>query len=131
MVVGMWSAEVQSVPQRQTALIQYADGLSRAVRGMVVRVRMLPPRASGDRTSADEDSDKTEWHEAEAPGAMSVDVAVEAIEEGTPDVSRMGPMTGGVRVAGIGHGDEVPPLKGGDGVEGPLRLRSPERERGP
>jgi competence protein ComEC len=126
MVVGMWSAEVQPAPQRQTALIQYADGLSRAVRGTVVRVRMLAPRVS-----ADEDLDKTQWHEAEAPGAMSVDVAVEAIEEVTPDVSRIVPIDGGVRITVIAHGDALPQLKCGDVVEAPLQLREPERYRDP
>ena len=45
MVVGMWCAEVQPFPLPQTALRSYADGLSRQVRGRVVRVRELPPRA--------------------------------------------------------------------------------------
>jgi competence protein ComEC len=125
-VVGMWSAEVQPAPSRQTALLQYADGLSRDVRGRVMRVRTLTPRIA-----VDQDSDATQWHEAEAPAAMSVDLQVEAIEEVTPDVSRMVPMTGGVRVTLPAQGGALPELKCGDVVEAPMQLRVPERYRDP
>ncbi|WP_213803805.1 ComEC/Rec2 family competence protein [Granulicella sp. dw_53] len=126
MVVGMAAAEVQPVPQQQRSLLRYADGLSRAVRGRVVRVRMLAPRKA-----ADEDADGTEWHEAEPPGAMSVDVQVEAVEEVTPDVSRMVPMEGGLRVTVTSRGDALPSLKCGDWVAAPMQLRVPERYRDP
>ena len=125
-VVGMWSAEVQPGPSRQTALLQYADGLSRAVRGRVMRVRTLSPR-----TAVDQDSDATQWHEAEAPAAMSVDLQVEAVEEVTPDVSRMVPVTGGVRVTLPAAGGTLPELRCGDVVEAPMQLRVPERYRDP
>ena len=125
-VVGMWSVEAQPAPSRQTALLQYADGLSRAVRGRVMRVRMLSPR-----TAVDQDSDATQWHETEAPAAMSVDLQVQAVEEVTPDISRMVPVAGGVRVTLPAQGGVVPELKCGDVVEAPMQLRVPERYRDP
>lgn len=125
LVAGMWSAELRPVAERQTALAGYADGLSRSVRGEVVRVRMLPPRAK----LADQDSDRTEWHEAEAPGAMQVDVRVSAVEEVTPDVARMVPMTGGVRATIVASEGTLPELRCGDVIEAPMRLRAPERYR--
>jgi competence protein ComEC len=59
MVVGMWCAEVQPSPVPQTALQSYADGLSRQVRGRVVRVRELPPR----QKAVDQDNDPAWWME--------------------------------------------------------------------
>ena len=123
---GMWSAQVQPMPQQQSELIRYADGLSRAVRGRVVRVRILAPR-----TSTDQDSDATQWHEAELPATMSVDVAVDAVEEVTPDVSSMVPVDGGVRVTLMARGEALPSLRCGDVVEAPLQMRVPERYRDP
>ncbi len=155
-VVGFWCAEVRPAPSTQQALLQYADGLSRQVRGRVVRVRALPPRVQ-----ADQDSDPAWWmeREPEAAEAVSVDVQVEAVEEVTPDVSRMVPVGGGVRVtlmadkvaggrssAGVeptsakdGRGAPgfvsslvtLPVLGCGDLVEAPMRLKVPERYRDP
>jgi competence protein ComEC len=153
MVVGMWCAEVQPVPLPQTALQSYADGLSRQVRGRVVRVRELPRR----RKAVDQDNDPAWWMETEpdTAEAVSVDLQVDAVEEVTPDASRMVPVPGGVRVtvlmdratsrAGVAHVRESGPfgklragygapdflLKCGDVVEGPMRLKVPERYRDP
>lgn len=130
-VVGMWCAEVQPATSRQTTLLQYADGLSRVVRGTVLRTRALPPRALS--TPADQDSDNTQWHETEpvAAQAVSVDVQVDAIEEVTPDVSRMVPMQGGVRVTLTTQSGALPVLRCGDIVEAPMQLRVPERYNDP
>ncbi len=149
MVVGMWCAEVQPVPLPQTALQSYADGLSRQVRGRVVRVRELPPR----QKAVDQDNDPAWWMEKEpdAAEAVSIDLQVEAVEEVTPDVSRMVPVPGGVRVTVLMDGgtngaeethvreygheapgfESLPDLKCGDVVEGPMRLKVPERYRDP
>ncbi|MCU1226377.1 MAG: internalization-related competence protein ComEC/Rec2 [Edaphobacter sp.] len=135
MVVGFWCAEVQPAPSTQQALLGYADGLSRQVRGRVVRVRALPPRAK----AADQDNDPAWWmeKEPEAAEAVSVDVQVEEVEEVTPDVSRMMPVSGGVRVTLIAGGGAhdlagaLPELRCGDVVEAPMRLRVPERYRDP
>jgi competence protein ComEC len=98
--VGFWCAEIQPVPSTQHALQSYADGLSRQVRGRVVRVRALPPQTKEE----DHDNEPGWWDEKEEDeaaavvGMLSVDLQVTAVEEVTPDVSRMVPVTGGVRM---------------------------------
>jgi competence protein ComEC len=129
MVVGMWCAEVQPFPVPQTALQSYADGLSRQVRGRVIRVRELPPR----QKAVDQDNDPAWWleKEPEAANAVSVDLHVEEVEYLTPDISRMVPVPGGVRVTVLANAGSVPDLKCGDVIEGPMRLKIPERYRDP
>jgi competence protein ComEC len=127
MMVGMWCAEVRPVPASQAALMRYADGLSRTVRGRVVRVRVLPLRVEGK----DGDSDNTQWHEVEAAEVMSLDVDVDAVEEVTPDVAWMTPVAGGVRASVRAAGSGLPELRCGDVVEAPMRLKVPERYRDP
>ena len=159
MMVGLWCAQVRPVPSTQQALLSYADGLSRQVRGRVVRVRELPAKVD----TANQDKEVGWWvgkEEAEAEaavGAVSVDLQVEEVEEVTPDISRMVPVSGGVRmnviadkvrpggvsVAGMdptsmsaGRGvvpgfRALPVLHCGDVVEAPMRLRVPERYRDP
>jgi competence protein ComEC len=144
--VGFWCAEIQPAPSTQHDLLHYADGLSRQVRGRVVRVRRLP----SETTDADHDKESGWWAEKEenedaaATGAVSVDLRVEAIEDVTPDVSRMVPMHGGVRMNVTTHKangavdanetaawDLLPTLRCGDMVEAPMRMKVPERYRDP
>ena len=129
MVVGMWCAGVRPVAERQVALRQYADGLSREVRGRVVRVRRLPGRVE----AKDQDVDRTQWQASEAVAGetMSVDVAVEGVEEVTPDLSRMVPVGGGVRATVMAGDGGLPELGCGDEVEAPMRLKVAERYRDP
>lgn len=61
MAAGMWCAEVQPAPPPQTTLQSYADGLSRQVRGEIVRIRQLPPR----QKAAGQDNDPALWLEKE------------------------------------------------------------------
>lgn len=150
MAIGFWSAETQPAPSTQHALLTYADGLSRQIRGRVVRVRQLPP----ERVNSDHDKEAGWWpekeenEEAAAAGALSVDLQVEAIEDVTPDVSRMVPMRSGVRMNVTTHKpgtttatmaagdpsaidalDSLPTLHCGDVVEAPMRMKIPERYR--
>lgn len=125
-VAGFWSAEMQPAPPSQASLGHYADGLSRIVRGHIVRIRELPPRPP----TQDSDTDTSEWEESDAPPVISFDLAVDAIEELTPDISRLVPMTGGVRITITGD-TAVRPLHCGEILEAPLRLRKPERYRDP
>jgi len=127
--LGFWCAETQPPPQSQQALLPYADGLSRTVRGRVVRVRTLPLR----QNAADQDNDPAWWieKEPEAAEALSVDLQIEAIEEVTPDISRMITTAGGVRATVLTHGNALPELHCGDIVEAPMRLKIPERYRDP
>ena len=60
--VGCWCAEMQSAPPAQHALATYADGLSRQLRGRVVRVRELPPQ----HNDSDRDQEAGWWPEKEA-----------------------------------------------------------------
>jgi competence protein ComEC len=129
--VGMWCAQMEPAPSRQAALLRYADGLSRDVRGRVVRVRVLSPRSL--EAGPDQDSDNTQWHEAEpaAAQAMSVDVEVQAVEEVTPDISRMVPVDGGVRVTLTTQSGALPELHCGEIIEAPMQLRAPLRYNDP
>jgi competence protein ComEC len=146
MAIGCWCIETQPIPPTQQALAGYADGLSRQLHGRVVRVRKLPAQ------QADSDHDKeTGWwpekeadDEAAAIGALSVDIQVDSIEEVTPDISRMVPMTGGVRMNVIADKPSnhaavntavamgvLPALKCGDVVDAPVRIKLAERYRDP
>ena len=98
--IGCICAHVERPVSRQTELAGYADGLSRTVRGRVVRVRELAP----DDSSSDQQPNQS-W--ALGPGAWepmtgvplrSVDLQVEAVENVTPDISTMRPVSGGLRL---------------------------------
>jgi competence protein ComEC len=131
---GLWSAQIQPVPSPQTALLAYADGLSRTVEGRVVRVRALPARAISDDNS---DTDFDGWEESAGAPTTSLDLAVTSIEDVTPDTTRMVPMAGGVRATlftdrkALSQTQPQPELHCGDLVELPIRLRAPERYRDP
>ena len=134
MVAGLWSVELRPVPSTQAGLLRYADGLSRKVRGRVIRVRALPPPVH----SGTEDAEAVPWSEREeqAPeaGAFLVDLAVEEIEQVTPDRAWMTPVQGGVRVTVSPEKDDAgpaPALGCGDVIEAPMRLKIPERYRDP
>ncbi len=99
--------------------------------------------------------DEKEVDEEAAAGALSVDIQVDSIEEVTPDISRMVPMTGGVRMNVIADkltnggfatstagptADPantvpatavLPALRCGDIVEAPMRIKLAERYRDP
>ena len=131
-VAGLWSAQIQPAPSPQILLLTYADGLSRTVQGRIVRIRILPTRAA----NSDADSDPDQWDEPGIP-STSLDLSLTAIEDVTPDTSRMVPIVGGIRatlLAGNSHqlqAQPQPQLHCGDLVEAPLRLRAPERYRDP
>jgi len=122
-VAGCWCAQMQPWPAPQAALIQNADGLSRTVRGRVVRVRILP----ATRTSAQPDRfEPGAWESEGTTPAESVDLDLQQVEHITPDVAEMEDVSGGVRITVL---DGTPALQCGDILEMPLRLREPERYR--
>ena len=126
---GAWCWQLRPTPATQHELVQYADGLSRTVRGRIVRIHPLPTRSE----MPDQDNDPA-WgieREPEASPAISADIAVDAIEEVTPDVSRMVPVSGGVRTTIPAHNVTFPTLHCGDVVEMPLRLKMPLRYHDP
>ena len=126
---GFWCWQIRPVPDSQHELLRYADGLSREVRGRIVRVRPLAPQTK----TADKDNDPAWWIEREpqAAAALSIDIAAKSIEEMTPDLSRMVPITGGIRATVVSQDGTLPALRCGDEVELPIRLKSPERYRDP
>jgi len=126
---GFWCWQIRPVPLTQHELIRYADGLSRNVKGRVIRVRSLAPQTRPQ----DQDNDPAWWLEQEpqAAAALSVDIALESIEEITPDISRMVSMSGGTRITVISQNGVLPALRCGDEVQMPLRLKAPQRYRDP
>jgi competence protein ComEC len=140
---GLWAAQLQPAPSPQTVLLTYTDGLSRSVQGRIVRIRTLPYRSgiSGDTSNIDGDVDPDQWDESteNATPSTSIDLSLTAIEDVTPDTSRMVPIAGGIRatlLANTPHqlqtqSQPQPQLHCGDLVEAPLRLRAPERYRDP
>ena len=125
---GLWCAQIEPYPSPQTPLLSYADGLSRTMDARIVRIRELPRR--DEAADADEDFDA---ELLDATGVTySVDLAVSAIEQVTPDTSRMVPISGGVRATLItAAGDPLPTLRCGDRIEAPVRLHQPQRFRDP
>jgi competence protein ComEC len=150
---GLWSAQIQPAPAPQTALLTYADGLSRTVQGRIVRIRTLPARAKGTPTTdsfdnPDADVDPDQWDETagaaeNATPTTSLDLSLTAIEDVTPDTSRMVPIAGGIRATLLADNSPKPQIQSrsqsqsqpqlhcGDLVEATLRLRAPERYRDP
>jgi len=127
--VGCWCALMEPPVATQHRLTQYADGLSRTVRGRVVRVRALKPQPSDDDGENSQPAWKMEpgaWETDTEPAMESLDLDVESIEEVTPDVSVMRPVQGGVRVSVQGG---APAFACGDVVEIALRLRVPDMYR--
>jgi competence protein ComEC len=139
---GLWAAQVEPSPSPQTALLAYADGLSRTVQGRIVRIRTLPAHAEGAQIFDDPegDADPDQWDEPAGAGetatpTTSLDLSLIAIEDVTPDTAHMLPITGGVRATLFADNSPQPQtrpqLHCGDLVEATLRLRAPERYRDP
>jgi competence protein ComEC len=123
--LGCWCAQIQPPIPQQQSLQHAADGLSRTVRGTVVRVRTLPAPANN---SPQPELEPGEWEADPDPGIQSVDLDVRAVEHLTPDLSTMQPTTGGIRMTLSG----APlTLRCGETVEAPLRLRAPDVYRDP
>ncbi|HUD22919.1 MAG TPA: ComEC/Rec2 family competence protein [Acidobacteriaceae bacterium] len=139
---GLWSAQIQPTPSSQSALLRFADGLGRTIRGRIVRIRTLPARS----VNHDSDVDPDQWDETAGAGenstpSTSIDLDLIAIEEVTPDTTRLVPIAGGIRATLLANSTpqsqrqlhpQTPPLfRCGDIVEATLRLRVPERYRDP
>jgi len=128
LVLGIAARSWQPSPPYPAALMAYADNLSRTVRARVVRVR-TPHAIAAEDADAVPAWESTEDTPSETAHPLSVDLALDEIEDVTPDHSTMVPIGGGVRVAV----DNAAGLKlgCGDRVELPLRLRPPQRFRDP
>ena len=89
---------------------------------------------SGSPDNPDGDFDPDQWDEPGTP-STSLDLSLTAIEDVTPDISRMVPIAGGVRATlltdRVPQSQTQPQLHCGELVEATLRLRAPERYRDP
>ncbi len=130
--IGCWSAQIEPPILPQHALQHYADGLSRNVRGHIVRVRNLPASApdpdSPQVSRQPWEQEPGAWDTDTTPATQSIDLDVAAVEDITPDISTMQPVAGGVRLTVEGANL---PLACGDVIEVPLRLRTPDIYRDP
>ena len=132
---GLWSAQLQPAPSSQTALLTYADGLSRTVQGRIVRIRTLPARSANQNSDTDIDPDQWDDSTVNAVPISSIDLAVTSIEDVTPDSSRMVPIgaggaseIGGIRATLLANrvpqSQNQPQLHCGDLIEVTLPLRN-------
>ncbi len=123
--VGCWCAQIEPPIPQQQALQHFADGLTRDVRGTVIRVRTLPPPP---RNLPQPEFEPGAWDTDATPDTQSVDLDVQTVEYLTPDVSTMQPTSGGIRMSL--NGPQLS-LHCGDVVDVSLRLRTPDVYRDP
>jgi len=128
MVLGIAAAEWQPSPPYPFALMAYADNLSRTARAHVVRVRVAAEAPTEEDADLIPAWESTEEAPAGAGRPLSLDLALDEIEDVTPDRSTMVPMAGVVRVSVYGAGLD---LRCGDRIELPLRLKVPQRFNDP
>jgi competence protein ComEC len=128
--LGIAASDWQPAPTSQSALLGYADNLSRTVRGRVTRIHIPPPQpetTDADTTPAWEAAEDTTEQRGQP---VSLDLAVDQIEQVTPDLSTMVPVSGGIRVSVYQAGPALN-LHCGDRIELPLRIKPPDRFRTP
>ena len=125
--LGALCAHIEAAPSRQSEILTYADGLTRTVSARVNRVRVLPPPVAASNTDSDRNPFEDLDEEIAGEHALSVDLAVDAIEDVQPDVSTMRPVVGGARLTVVADADvALPQLRCGDVVQAQLRLRTPQ-----
>ena len=130
-VLGVAAADWQPGPVIPLRLMSYADNLSRTVRGRVVRVRTMPALAESTDADAVPPWEAVEEERESGGRRLSVDLAVDAVEEVTPDTAAMVPASGGVRVSVYeAEGARFEP-RCGDQLAMPLRMKLPVRYRDP
>ncbi len=128
-IAGCWCTQIEPPVPQQRTLQGFADGLSREVRGTVIRVRTLPPEPHNlPQREYGSGYDSGAWESDAASGTQSVDIKVQSVEYLTPDISTMQPVSGGVRLT-----LEGPPLRlhCGEPIAVEVRLRTPEVYRDP
>ncbi len=135
LALGWTCAELRPRPVPSRALLPYENGLSRDVVGTVTLVQRLQA-ASPAHTQALDPLRRDETADDELPGqtgeeVYSLDVALSGIEEVTPDVSRIVPASGGVRITAYAVPGHMPPLACGMTVRLTSRLHAPQQFRDP
>lgn len=131
--LGLAAALWHPSPPRPVTLLSYADNLSRKVQGRVIRIRKLPGRPAAE--SADLDA-VPPWESAEAAPSdsapvLSIDLAIDHVEDVTPDRSTMVAADGGVRISVYGDSVSRLNLACSDRIEVPLRMKLPDTYRDP
>ena len=129
-IAGCWCAQIEPAVPTHPVLLTYADGLSRIVRGRIVRIRSLPALEAAPETQqlAPWQIEPGGWETDTSSSRQSIDLDIAAVEDITPDLATMRPLAGGVRVLLTGS---ALPLRCGDVLELPLRLRTPDVYRDP
>ena len=133
-VLGVWvvlgmGAYGWRVAPSEAQVAGLADGLSREVRGRVVSMTVpVEVPAAGKDADGVMPWEASEDTSAEKGRSVVVDLALDAVEQVTPEVAKMVPAAGGVRVSVYGV---APAVACGDEVRGALRLREPVRYRDP
>ncbi len=129
-----WTAAIVNHPVEDTSLLRYADELQRTVDAQVVAVRTLPPRAAPVEAFASGKAARRDEENAFAArdrvreASYSMDLDVHAIEDLTPEASRMIPIHGGAHVTVFNHlGTTAQPPPCGTDVSLTVRLHPPQR----
>ncbi len=130
-VLGVAAAEWQPGPVIPLQLMSDADNLSRTVRGRVVRVREMPTLAESTDADAVPPWEAVEEVRESSGRRLSIDLAVDAVEQVTPDTAAMVPATGGVRISVYEAEAARFEPRCGDQLEMPLRMKLPVRYRDP
>jgi len=112
LLLGAFAAQLAPVPDRQRALIANADMLQRRVTGHVTRVLQRQDPAT---------------HEVQT----QLDLAVDHVEEVTPDVSRMIAVSGGLRASLYTTSENPPTFACGEPLAVTIRMHVPEAYRDP
>ena len=124
-----WTAAVLQPNVLDTSLLRYTDGLQRTMEARVMSVRHLPPSlAPSGRSRADHEEKADEGRGATRQATEVLEVQVLAMEDVSPDTSRMTPVRGGAVLTLMqtaGH-DEANVLCGSR-VRMKVRLHTPQR----
>lgn len=132
-----WAAASLESPGVDSSLLRYADGLQRTLQGRVTAVRRLPsqsPPAEALHNGEPPPDEETAYaaREPVAAARYSITVEAHAIEDVTPDLSRMVPMQGSTRLTLYSPpGGPVAPPACGAVVELTARMHPPQRYMDP
>lgn len=125
-IAGMLAMELEPLPSHQSELLSYADTLRRQVSGHIVRVQPLTAEAY-DPATLDPETQMDDAKQSQQ-NLVAVDLAVDQVEEVTPDASRMRKVDGGVRLYVHGRDAvQLPALRCGDALTLAVQMREPQR----
>ena len=106
-----WTAATLNQPVQETSLLRYADDLQRSIDARVIAVRPIAARAAPVETAKMADGagrdEETVFAASERlhQASYSMDLQIDRVEEVTPDLSQMVPITGGVHVTLFNRND--------------------------